>query len=103
MATFDFLGFTHYCDKARKGKFKVGRKTARKRFIQKLKELNQRMKRVRSAVELKEWWKVLRLKMVGHYCYYGHKREYAINAGILYPDLKTYPQVDKQAKSEEEL
>ncbi|MEW6006671.1 MAG: hypothetical protein AB1595_00730, partial [bacterium] len=28
VATFDFLGFTHYCDKTRYGKFKLGRKTA---------------------------------------------------------------------------
>ena len=30
--TFNFLGFTHYCDKTRKGYFKVGRKTDRKKF-----------------------------------------------------------------------
>ena len=26
-ATFDFLGFTHFCDKTKSGNFKVGRKT----------------------------------------------------------------------------
>jgi hypothetical protein len=26
--TFDFLGFTHFCDLSRKGKFKLGRKTS---------------------------------------------------------------------------
>lgn len=30
--TFDFLGFTHYCAKIRKGKFKVRRKTKRKKL-----------------------------------------------------------------------
>lgn len=45
--TFDFLGFTHYCDRTRLGKFKLGHKTARKKFIQKAKELNQWMKKVR--------------------------------------------------------
>lgn len=34
--TFDFLGFTHFCDITRKGKFKVGRKTKRKKFSAKL-------------------------------------------------------------------
>ncbi len=29
--TFDFLGFTHYCAKARKGRFMVKRKTQAKR------------------------------------------------------------------------
>ena len=71
VATFDFLGFTHYCDKSRKGKFKLGRKTARKKFAQKTKELNQWLKKVRNLVELKEWWQVLRLKLLGHYRYYG--------------------------------
>jgi len=34
--TFDFLGFTHYCDKSRRGHFKVGRKmSAKKSFEQK--------------------------------------------------------------------
>lgn len=30
--TFDFLGFTHYCGKSRHGKFRVKRKTSRKKF-----------------------------------------------------------------------
>ena len=71
VATFDSLGFTHYCDKTRNGKFKLGRKTARKKFVQKTKELNQWMKNVRNLVGLKEWWQVLRLKLLGHYRYYG--------------------------------
>ena len=71
VATFDFLGFTHYCDTTRKGAFKLGRKTARKKFIQKIKEMNQWLKKVSNLVELKEWWQVLRLKMFGHYRYYG--------------------------------
>jgi RNA-directed DNA polymerase len=69
--TFDFLGFTHYCDKTRRGYFKLGRKTSSKRFRQKAKELNLWLKRVRSAAELKEWWPVLKMKLTGHYRYYG--------------------------------
>jgi RNA-directed DNA polymerase len=71
LATFDFLGFTHYWGKTRKGSFKLGRKTARKKFVQKTKELNQWMKKVRNLEELEEWWQVLRLKLLGHYRYYG--------------------------------
>jgi len=71
MATFDFLGFTHYCGKTRRGKFKLGRKTARKRFREKLKAINRWMKEIRNQVELKEWWEVLRVKLLGHYRYYG--------------------------------
>ena len=69
--TFDFLGFTHYCDKTRKGKFKLGRKTSRKKFIQKMKDMNIWLKNIRNRVELKEWWKILGLKLLGHYRYYG--------------------------------
>lgn len=69
--TFDFLGFTHFCDKTRRGKFKLGRKTSNKKFIQKMKDMNIWLKSVRNLVELKEWWKVLELKLLGHYLYYG--------------------------------
>jgi RNA-directed DNA polymerase len=71
VATFDFLGFTHYCDKTRRGKFKLGRKTSSKRFRQKVKAANRWLKRVRNQVTLTEWWKVYRLKLLGHYRYYG--------------------------------
>jgi RNA-directed DNA polymerase len=71
VATFDFLGFTHYCDKTRRGRFKLGRKTSSQKFRQKMKAVNQWLKRVRSQVALAEWWKVYRLKLLGHYRYYG--------------------------------
>src|SRR5699024_7552109 len=38
--TFDFLGFTHYCSKSKKGKFRVKRKTSRNKFNKKLVEFN---------------------------------------------------------------
>jgi len=69
--TFEFLGFTHYCDKTRKGGFKVGRKTSRKKFIAKCKDMNLWLKSTRNLVQTKEWWKVLRAKLQGHYQYYG--------------------------------
>jgi group II intron reverse transcriptase/maturase len=69
--TFDFLGFTHYCGKTRKGKFKAAKKTSKKKFRQKLKAMNQWLKRVRNAVKWKVWWKTLGRKLVGHYRYYG--------------------------------
>jgi RNA-directed DNA polymerase len=69
--TFDFLGFTHFCDKTRRGKFRVGRKTARKKFIQKMKAMNDWLKGIRNLLSLKEWWEVLKVKLAGHYRYYG--------------------------------
>ncbi len=69
--TFDFLGFTHFCDKSRKGSFKVGRKTSRKKFIAKCKDMNLWLKSIRNYIETKEWWKILKAKLRGHFQYYG--------------------------------
>jgi len=69
--TFDFLGFTHFCDKTRKGNFKVGRKTAMKKFRAKIKEMNIWLKQIRNLVPTKEWWKTLQAKLRGHFEYYG--------------------------------
>ena len=74
--TFDFLGFTHFCDKTRTGAFKVGRKTANKKYRQKLKDMNQWMKHIRNAVKLDVWWRLLKLKLIGHYRYYGMSGNY---------------------------
>ncbi len=74
--TFEFLGFTHYCDKTRKGYFKVGRKTSAKKFRAKVKELNLWMKKIRNQIQTKDWWKILALKLAGHYEYYGVSENY---------------------------
>jgi len=75
--TFDFLGFTHYCDKSRSGKFKLGRKTSRKKFAAKSKEMNIWLKSIRNQVKTKDWWKILEAKLRGHYQYYGVSENYA--------------------------
>ncbi len=75
--TFDFLGFTHYCDKSRKGNFKVGRKTKKKKLNAKLKEMNEWLKTVRNLVKLEGWWEILKAKIRGHYEYYGVSGNYA--------------------------
>jgi group II intron reverse transcriptase/maturase len=74
--TFDFLGFTHYCDKTRGGGFKVGVRTSRNKLRQKMKAMNGWLKSVRNLVELKAWWKVLKAKLIGHYNYYGISGNY---------------------------
>jgi hypothetical protein len=71
VATFDFLGFTHYCDKTRKGSFKLGRKTSSSKFRQKMKAMNTWLKDVRNLIKLQDWWQVLSQKLIGHYNYYG--------------------------------
>lgn len=69
--TFDFLGFTFYCTRSRKGNFLLGRKTAKKKYRQKIKELKCWLKATRNLVKLEEWWKTLARKLEGHYRYYG--------------------------------
>jgi len=67
----NFLGFTHFCDKMRKGSFKIGRKTAMKKFRAKIKELNIWLKQIRNLIPTKKWWKTLQAKLRGHFEYYG--------------------------------
>jgi group II intron reverse transcriptase/maturase len=69
--SFTFLGFTHFCDKGRKGYFKVGRKTDSSRFSGKVKEMNTWLKAVRNTGKPKAWWPVLAAKLRGHFQYYG--------------------------------
>jgi group II intron reverse transcriptase/maturase len=74
--TFDFLGFTHFCDKTRNGYFKLGRKTSRKKFVIKCKEMAQWLKSIRNKAAPKEWWNILAAKLRGHYQYYGVSGNY---------------------------
>ncbi len=69
--TFDFLGFTHFCGRSRRGKFIVGRRTSRKKYRKKCRELNQWLKCIRNCLPVKEWWPILAAKLRGHYQYYG--------------------------------
>ncbi|MHB1459331.1 MAG: reverse transcriptase domain-containing protein, partial [Armatimonadota bacterium] len=73
--TFDFLGFTHICDKSRKGKFIVLRQTKRKKMQAKLKEIQIELRRrLHDPVyEVGQWLKSV---LLGHYRYYGVPRNY---------------------------
>lgn len=68
--TFDFLGFTHYCAKSRKGSFRVKRETSGKKFKQKVKALKNWI-RFNRHMEQEEFLGVIRSKLSGHYRYYG--------------------------------
>ncbi|MES9682326.1 reverse transcriptase domain-containing protein, partial [Gottfriedia acidiceleris] len=46
--TFEFLGFTHYCGKSKQGKFRVKRKSSRKKVQSKLKESKEWLKKNRN-------------------------------------------------------
>jgi RNA-directed DNA polymerase len=67
---FDFLGFTHYWGKSRKGKWVVKRKTAKKKLKQAMRRVYIWCKRNRHK-PVKEQWQTLSRKLHGHYGYYG--------------------------------
>ena len=74
--TFDFLGFTHYCDTSCRGNFKVGRRTSRKKFTAKCREMNDWLRSIRNLVKTKDWWKILTAKLRVHFQYYGVSENY---------------------------
>lgn len=70
-ATFDFLGFTHYCGTRRDGTgFRMKRTTTRKRFTAKVKAFKEWLKKART-LKTKELWATAQAKLRGHYAYYG--------------------------------
>lgn len=68
--TFDFLGFTHYCSKGRKGQFRVKRKTSKKKFKAKLKLFIEWIKQNRT-LKKKDLIEKLNVKLAGYFRYYG--------------------------------
>lgn len=70
-ATFDFLGFTHYCSRSRDGKrFRMKRKTISKRFTAKLKGYKDWLKANRT-LPTADILKITAAKLRGHIAYYG--------------------------------
>ena len=68
--TFTFLGFTHYCSTARGGWFRVKRKTSKKKFAKKCRELNKAIREMRNW-KLEDIFRKLNQILVGYYHYYG--------------------------------
>ena len=69
--TFDFLGFTFYCSTdSRKRFFRCKVKTCRKKYIAKVKAMNEWVKTNRN-LKLDVLFCLVNLKLQGHYNYYG--------------------------------
>jgi hypothetical protein len=68
--TFDFLGFTHYCSKSQKGKFRVKRKTSSKKMRMRLTEMNDWI-RTHSHQPVGTLIAAINAKLRGHYQFYG--------------------------------
>jgi len=69
--TFNFLGFTQYCSKSRRGNFLMKVKTERQRKNNAIKEVKEYLKKTRNRIKAKDIWKTLEAKFRGHYNYYG--------------------------------
>lgn len=67
--TFDFLGFTHYCGRSQKGKFRVKRKSSRKKVNDKLKKHKHWLKTHR-IMDIKDVMARLNRSLKGYYNYY---------------------------------
>lgn len=81
--TFDFLGFTHYCSKSRYGKFRVKRKTSKKKYRGSLLKFKKWVKENRN-LPMHELWKQVIKKLQGYYQHYGITDNYYMMANYLY-------------------
>ena len=68
--TFDFLGFTHYWARSRKGSWVIKQKTASSRFTRAVQAISEWCRRNRHR-PLAEQHRVLCQKLRGHFNYYG--------------------------------
>jgi RNA-directed DNA polymerase len=73
--TFDFLGFTHYWVKSQRGNWVIKRRTAQKRLRRTIKAIWQWCKENRQ-LPIEEQYRLLCLKLRGHYQYYGLRSNY---------------------------
>lgn len=86
--TFTFLGFTHYCSKGRNGKFRVKRKTSRKKFAKKCNAVHQLIGSMR-ALTIKEIVAKINRILTGYYHYYGITDNTPSNKKFRYNILKS--------------
>lgn len=68
--SFDFLGFSHFWAKSRKGFHVIKQKTAKKRVARAMKAMNQWLRTVRHW-PISTQHKILCMKLRGHFNYYG--------------------------------
>ena len=68
--SFDFLGFTHYLGKSRKGVVVLKRKTSSKRLSRAITNISNYIKQNRH-LKLRDLIVAINIKLRGHYSYYG--------------------------------
>ncbi len=68
--SFNFLGFTHYWTRSRRGQWVVKQKTAKDRFTRATRAANEWCRRHRH-LPVKEQSRIIGRKLQGHFSYYG--------------------------------
>ena len=71
MPTFDFLGFTHFWGKSRRGLVRLKRKTAKRRLRRTLVDINHWLRTERMTRPLPDLWRAIAGKLRGHFNYFG--------------------------------
>jgi RNA-directed DNA polymerase len=76
VATFTFLGFTHYCRASQRGHFVMGHKTSKGSHKNGLQAIQTFIKRARNAVPLSVIWQGIKPRLIGHYNYFAVSGNY---------------------------
>lgn len=87
LGTFLFLKFTHYCFHGRNDKFRARKKTSKKKFAKKYREVSCLIQQMRK-VPIKEIIKRLNQMFVGYY-YYGVVDNYQSMSNFRYRTMKS--------------
>ena len=91
--TFNFLGFTHYCSKSRSGRFRVKRRTSKKKFAKKCKEVHSLIGSMRT-LRVKEIISKLNEILTGYFHYYGITDNSERITAFRYNVMKSYNWVE---------
>ena len=89
----DFLGFTHYCSKSRSGRFRVKRRTSKKKFAKKCKEVHRLIGSMRT-LRVKEIISKLNEILTGYFHYYGITDNSERITAFRYNVMKSYKWVE---------
>jgi hypothetical protein len=95
---FDFLGFTFYEAKTRKGQYRVGIKTSEKKLKIKRQEL-RRWIWSRLQFDVEQTMKSLNRKLTGHCNYYGISGNFKkVNAFYYYAKLRMHSMLNRRSQ-----
>ena len=87
--TFEFLGYTHYWAKSRKGNWVIKRKTAKKKERKTIQDLREWCRRNRHR-SLNEQYRILCSKLRGHFQYFGIRCNLRAMETVLYHAIRNW-------------